>query len=362
MIMRVLGIFLLVLAWTAPSLADTQHDRAALNDAMSAYADALALGHKPEAYLYARDAYKLGQKLLANSPAELAPLALQYGVAAAAWHQREARTILEEAVLLHRRAYGDPAEELITPLIELADEARRHTDGEQAYSAYRQAADLAHKYSPDGSFLEGRAVLGIGFLHRDAGDLTRALAQTRQATSLLASNAGAADWQVVADALFEQGDIAWNAENVAEAETAYEKALKLYLENNKLAMRVLALRQRLIASADARGDDAKTAYECQQYALRRPFERGWPIYVPAKLAKQYGTTGRRAIATAKYTVTASGRATDIEIKTTERVTGAEAKALFMGAYFVPEVKDGQAITATFSPPRRIFPMPGELTD
>jgi len=124
------------------SVSAEDNDFTALNDAIHAYTEAKALGHKADTFLHARQAYYLSRKLYADAPKKLSPVVFSYANAAASYKEPIALELFQETLNKFGQAHGTKDKRLALPLINAADEAIFRKEPDMAYAWLTRAREI----------------------------------------------------------------------------------------------------------------------------------------------------------------------------------------------------------------------------
>lgn len=317
--------------------------RANLDEAIAAYRDSIALLHRADSFLHARRAYFIGQQLFADRPAELAPIAHAFALAAARYKEPVALKQYQSTLDLLIEAHGPDTGAQTPVLVDAAEEALHRKEPEMAYAFLKQAEELLARDVPGGSFEAARVHLGMARLYLNSGEYDRAEQRAASALALAEKHQHGITYPVNAAFHFWHAQVMLGLGNHAPAETSFLHALSLYRESEPHARPVLSIHRRMVEVSHNLGKfDAAVRHclEAEIYENQRHMGHWYPVYDPNGRLSQFGKPKTGQII-AGFTRTKDCRADEIVIYKTRGISAEEAKRLIQHAYFTPELRNGK---------------------
>lgn len=317
------------------------------------YQEALESGEKGQILETAETVYKTAAKLPEDNK-NFAAAALNYGkalVAVKEWDKAE--TYLKKSLSSHREIYGEEGAETIDPLIELA-RARSGNVGHSSRWRYRrylsEALDIAESSEGEDSVL-------YAIVNLEAGKIALDSARDRQARRYLQRAHTAFSGPFEKNSFnhflsaFYLGKYYLVRNRHGDAEPLFREALDLAeVEGSKASSLELITRAFLVEVYEEIEQPQKATAHCLAIGKARPFDMNRepePIFNRnpeyPRMALQIGQEG---YAVARFTISDTGFAEDIEIIETEGSAGfgRAAKKYLQQARYAPRYVDGEPVS------------------
>lgn len=326
----------------SPAFADIP-DRKELDEAIMAYNDSVALGHKADSFLHAQRAYLIARKLFDDTPAELGPIAHTYARAAARYKEPVALSLFQQSLDLLEDAHGTKSHLLVPVLIDAGEEALYRNEPEKAYAWFKNAGELQSRHTLGGSFAVARVYMGLARLYLDSGELDRAEEKAEQSLKTAQAHEHKVSYPDNAQLYFWYGQIMRKLGFFERAKSTYTKALEIYLIKEPRARPVVSIHRHMVEVNHQLGNSEEAVSHCiaaQQWENVRNMGNWLPIYDPAGRLSQFHKPKTGQIL-AGFNRNANCRISDIVIYKTVGITEREAKQLLQQAYFAPRLKNGK---------------------
>lgn len=288
---RVLATVTAIMLSSSVVMADAKSDKQAFREAYKAFKVAMSEGDRGTALEHGKLAYEYGEKIYGPDHKNTATLLLNYG--RLVWRDDEAEKLLEDAVSRYEKLYGEDAEKLIDPLIELA--ARSAGIGTLGVSRkhYRRALKLAEKYYPDDAFIKGQILLEMGKVALQESGSRDALEYLMEAQELLKHVEGPAAEENLAQANFQIGKYKMVEKEYAEAEAALLSSLGVFEEIAPDSRMTMTNHAFLIRVYEEQGMRENATKHCKAIGSKTPVnpdQNYMPIY---RAAPTYPTAARK---------------------------------------------------------------------
>jgi tetratricopeptide (TPR) repeat protein len=339
----VLGLVAVTSAHIASAIETSKKVPIDLEQAQKAYTEAKALGHKATSLLHARSLYQLARKYYLKQPQKLAPYALSYAMASAAYGDKAALYLFQETLNIYVSTYGTNDQRLVLPLINAAEEALRQNEPEMAYAWFRRARKLLSHTALSPVYL-ARATMGLARLHAKANEKEKAVLHAHKALKHLNSSAINNEPIIASSMLRWLGNIELAAGNDLSALKAYNHALDLLKQHDPEAKEIYILYTSLVAVNHKLGREKEASSHCLKAEHHRPinldYDTRHPLHDPDGRLSALETPKQGEIS-ATFVKGADCRLHNIEIHHATGLSHTEAKALLSQAYFSPIFMNGK---------------------
>ena len=160
---RIFIAVLLVFLCCIRSLYSQTSDSEVFQRAYDEYTYYVTLGKYSEAVPYAKQAYELGIKRYGEENKYCATLAYNYGYGLVKTsHFKKAKQVLEKALNIYEKVYGDTSLELVNPLMALAEVNWRLNNPGKQYADFRRAYKIVKREKGGNSILYAKIALEYG--------------------------------------------------------------------------------------------------------------------------------------------------------------------------------------------------------
>lgn len=340
--------FLICAFISAASLADSPAHQ--LDAAYAEYETLTAEGQFKEALPHAQAAYALGRDLFGPDSVEYATLTFNYGKNLQRTRGDDAVAVLEEALALHERLFGEQAVELIDPLLTLAD-AHGLWKEQQERALRKRALKISQSAYGKESVIHARyqyeaAVAQLG-RHIDSKD---AQAWLRDAHSIFAAELGP-EHPRTGLAAFHRGKLEMARKRYRRAVEFFEEALTTFEEpdrpSNRLEMGTHAF---LVEAYEHMGRSEEATRHCQAIGRMKsqsPDQEWEALFVVAPVYPRSALMGNKQGAVdLSLTVDEFGQVREAEIvsnSSESREIGKAALQAISQWRFAPRFENGEPV-------------------
>lgn len=342
--MRISLILLILLSIGGTASQAANSDEIALKEALKAYEESRALGHKADTFLHAQRALSIARVLFPDEPGALAPILHLYARAAVRYREPVALITFKETLTTYENAFGAADSRLAGPLVDAAEEAMLRKEPRMAYEWYRRAEILLTNENVSEGILLARQKTGMARMYTDSGELDRAETLARDAVALVLNFSEPSDYITDAELHYYLGDVMRRLSHHPAARDLYTYAIEIYQQHEPRSRKLLSAHRRLVEVYHEIGDQAALIQHChavERYQNARNLSEYYPLYDPAGVISGFGTPGRVGEMVVSFYVGANCRPNDITIHGAVGIELERAEAILAATYFTPEFVNGE---------------------